>query len=76
MNQGETRPLGGQRNTRSVECGGDPPISNEARNRTVMQPFEVGSDPKPAGLIFKEGLEKRQPNGNQSNVKSQKEERT
>ena len=31
---------------------------------------------KSTGWVFEEGLEKRQPNGNQSTVKSQKEERT
>lgn len=31
---------------------------------------------KSTGWVFDEGLEKRQPNGNQSTIKSQKEERT
>jgi hypothetical protein len=31
---------------------------------------------KSTGWVFEEGLEKRQPNGNQSGFKSHKEERT
>jgi len=40
------------------------------------QPFGVSSATNPAGSAIKEGFEKRQPNGNQSGVESQKKERT
>jgi hypothetical protein len=53
--------------------------ASNTRNTDIIhgvQPFGVSSAINPAGLIFKEGFEKRQPNGNQSDVESQKEERT
>ena len=43
---------------------------NKSSITPTVQPAGVSSAINPAGLIFREGLEKRQPNGNQSDVES------
>ena len=52
------------------------PISQTLLHPVQNQLLRASSAINPAGSIVEEGLEKRQPNGNQSDVESQKEERT
>ena len=49
---------------------------NKSSITPTAQSAGVSAALEPAGLVSEQGFEKRQPNGNQSDVGSQKEERT